>query len=68
MNLGLNAFWDGFSRARRKDFFSGDAQSTSRLRSGMKDLGGQDCEGDYRSWHIAICSSDAAMDSFVAFS
>jgi len=31
----------------------------------MKDQGRQDCEGDCRSWRIAICSSDAAKHDSV---
>jgi len=44
-----------------------DAESASRLHSGMmKREKGKACEGDRRSWHIAIYPSDAAVQNSVA--
>ena len=43
-----------------------DAASTSRLRGGMTNLWGQDREGDCRSWHFAICLSDATIHTSAA--
>jgi hypothetical protein len=51
----------------RNRFYSETQRARAAFAAERKIWGRQDCEGDYRSWHIAICSSDAAMDDFVAF-